>query len=493
MFGWSSLLSYLKRARFALVAFLLPFGIRAIPEIASGQYPVGWDTISFYVPSTLDWAAGKDSLLFMLGEAPLIYAISVPAKLLSVDPVMTFKVMGPMLYGTLCLSLFKYLRMTLDWNGRRSLEGSLLASLYFVTLRISWDLYRTMLGLTFTLLALAFLDGARTWKRHSAVAILVCLSVLSDQFTAVIVLFILGYRGIIALARRKRETTLTTFKVLVPGLLVFTLMAFGELATTGVPFPRQPLLQESWNILEGLNFLIFAFFPLIPLAILGIMELGKKDLQAWIFLCFGGALAAAMPGFGFAETGYRWVLLLSIPFCIYALPGLSAFAKIGRTFSGLPKMVVRNVPKIFAIGLIVSTGLYIFLPAQVAAPYYSLYPSFVPSSMMQSTVPLSDEGSLVRLLGWLGSNIGPGTALITHQAFYGWAREYFSQPNSVVNYGYAGPLTGVEEAKSKGYLTVVLIWWNNGQGWFGQMGVPSGFSPVRMDGNLAIFDYSARV
>ncbi len=63
----------LHRCRFGLAAFLIPLGIRAIPEIIVGQYPVGWDTIAFYVPNTLDWAAGKASVLQMLGTAPLMY------------------------------------------------------------------------------------------------------------------------------------------------------------------------------------------------------------------------------------------------------------------------------------------------------------------------------------------------------------------------------------------------------------------------------------
>ncbi len=48
-----------RSKRFALAAFLVPVFIRSIPEILVGPYPVGWDTIAFYVPNTLDWATGK--------------------------------------------------------------------------------------------------------------------------------------------------------------------------------------------------------------------------------------------------------------------------------------------------------------------------------------------------------------------------------------------------------------------------------------------------
>jgi hypothetical protein len=47
--------------RFALAAFLIPLFTRSIPEILVGPYPIGWDTIAFYVPNTLDWATEKTS------------------------------------------------------------------------------------------------------------------------------------------------------------------------------------------------------------------------------------------------------------------------------------------------------------------------------------------------------------------------------------------------------------------------------------------------
>src|SRR5438067_5977677 len=118
------IVSAIRNHKFALAAFLLPFTVRAIPEIIAGPYPIGWDTIAFYVPSTLDWAAGKDGLLFMIGEAPLLYMISVPVYLISrVDPVWIFKVLGPMLYGCMIFALFRFLRLELFWTERLAFTG----------------------------------------------------------------------------------------------------------------------------------------------------------------------------------------------------------------------------------------------------------------------------------------------------------------------------------------------------------------------------------
>lgn len=42
----------IQEHRFGLAAFLIPLGVRAIPEIIVGPYPVGFDTVAFYVPNS---------------------------------------------------------------------------------------------------------------------------------------------------------------------------------------------------------------------------------------------------------------------------------------------------------------------------------------------------------------------------------------------------------------------------------------------------------
>src|SRR3989442_4053010 len=101
-----------RAKRFALAAFLVPLFIRSIPEILVGPYPIGWDTIAFYVPNTLDWAAGKAGFTEILGTASLMYLISVPVHWVTrINPVWIFKIMGPILYGSMIWALFRFLRI----------------------------------------------------------------------------------------------------------------------------------------------------------------------------------------------------------------------------------------------------------------------------------------------------------------------------------------------------------------------------------------------
>src|SRR2546430_5066624 len=53
------LCTFLMKNKLALGSLLIPAGIRAIPEIIAGPYPIGYDTIAAYVPFMRDWATGN--------------------------------------------------------------------------------------------------------------------------------------------------------------------------------------------------------------------------------------------------------------------------------------------------------------------------------------------------------------------------------------------------------------------------------------------------
>src|SRR5438876_5718414 len=115
------IVSAIRNHKFALAAFLLPFTVRAIPEVIAGPYPIGWDTIAFYVPNTLDMAAGKMGVWGILGSGPLLYSLAVPPYLLTkISPIFLFKVLGPPLFGLLCLTVFLFCKKRLGLSVKNS-------------------------------------------------------------------------------------------------------------------------------------------------------------------------------------------------------------------------------------------------------------------------------------------------------------------------------------------------------------------------------------
>src|SRR5207245_3684396 len=99
-------LQQIRQHKYAFAAFLVPLSIRIIPEILSGQYPVGWDIIAYYIPNTIDMASGKMDIWGIITSPPVMYAIVLPVYLLAkTNLVLIFKVLGPILYGVLGWSI----------------------------------------------------------------------------------------------------------------------------------------------------------------------------------------------------------------------------------------------------------------------------------------------------------------------------------------------------------------------------------------------------
>jgi len=151
----SRIVSAIRKYKFALAGFLLPFTVRAIPEVIAGPYPIGWDIIAFYVPNTLDMAAGRMSIWGILGSGPLMYSFIVPIHVLTrVNPILLFKAAGPLLFGLLCWSVYRFCERKLGLSVRSAFLSVLFLSFYFVSLRVAWDAYQAELGLTFFVLGL---------------------------------------------------------------------------------------------------------------------------------------------------------------------------------------------------------------------------------------------------------------------------------------------------------------------------------------------------
>jgi hypothetical protein len=475
--------------KFLLAAFLIPLGIRAIPEILVGPYPVGWDTIASYVPNTLDWAAGKLGWVALLGTAPLLYIISVPIYLVTrVNPVWIFKIMGPVLYGSMILALYRFLRLGLSWTERMSLGAALMTSLYFVTLRISWDLYRNMLGTTFILVALPLVNSHSN-RRLLLLSALAGLAVLSDQLTGMVVLALIGWKVLGSLVKRSRSHSFKLGLVMAPGVALFLSIVYAFSLTSNqnivVIQPASPTTQQ---LVSSLGFLSYAYLPIAAFAIVGARRVTNSDLRVWCVTCLGFLFTALLPFLGLIGS-YEWSILLSIPVCSYAAAGLAGLSGKIWPRVGLMRFVSRNFMRFFSIAILVSAFLYISLPAESAMPYYTIFSSTMPTSMIQNTIPLSEMHGMTNMLSWVQTHMDSNSALIANSATYGWARAYLSPMQTVINYQFSNPLVGVKMARDEGYGSVFMIWWANGTGWDGQPYVPGGFVPVQQSDLMVVYAY----
>jgi hypothetical protein len=222
---------------------------------------------------------------------------------------------------------------------------------------------------------------------------------------------------------------------------------------------------------------------------IGFKRTENSDLRGWWLFCLALSLTALLPFFGFIVASYRWTLLMDIPLCIYAASGIAHLAKTAPPVNKFLRLSLSKIIPIFTIALVTLSISYTALPAQRAMVYYSVFPSLMPTSMVQDSVSMSDMPSVSAMLNWVALNSGQSTVLITHQAIYGWARAYLPPTSHILNYGYSTPLDGVRIARSAGYSTIFMIWWVNGTGWHDQPYVPRGFETVTKDGSFEVYSY----
>ncbi len=79
--------------------------------------------------------------------------------------------------------------------------------------------------------------------------------------------------------------------------------------------------------------------------------------------------------------------------------------------------------------------------------------------------------------------------LLTHRAFYGWDMLTIN-PDRIVLYEYDNPAISANTAVQQGHKEIYLIWWTNGNGWYGQPTAPSSFEEVYHSGEIAIYSYN---
>ncbi len=475
-----------------LFSFLIPLAIRAIPEILMGSYVVGFDTLAYYVPNTLMWLQNGVTWNFM-AIAPFLYVLLMGATSIGIPIVLSLKVLSPLLLGFLGLTVYFYAHKTLSWSPRKSLLVVLFATLYFVALRVSWDMLRSEFALIFLFASLIFLKKDGSPFRNGLLLSLAMLSVVFAHQLVAVIMFAIVLVTVMRLFLDKRTVELSRLVVCsVPAAALFLLIVYANYAASSEFSVISGFLgQESEGflalfgfasftgmIVDTLGFLVFCYLPLVPLLAWGARRFkGNLQLKVWISWIFLSLLLVIVsPGAFFSVFPYRWTLLLTYPLAFYAAEGFASL-KVNAHKAG--------------VGLMLATLSlsFIVLPNNLAFPYFGLYALYVPSSMLQNTVPLSDSQDTVNALNWVNENMPSGARLLVHDVFYGWASLTF-EGSQLIPYGYDNPETMAQKLEENGSEQLYLVWWINGSGWHGQPTVSSAFRQVYQSGRIAVFTYN---
>ena len=477
-----------------LLAFLIPLVIRAIPEILMGPYVVGFDTLGYYVPTTLTWLREGVGLWNFVAIAPFLYVMLMGATSVGVPIVISLKVMSPLLLGFLGLAVYFYANKTLSWSPKKSLIVVLFATLYFVALRVSWDMLRSELGLIFLFATLIFLKKDGSPLRNGALLSLAMLSVVFAHQLVAVIMFAIVLATIVRLYLDKEIGDLRRLVVCsVPAAFLLLVIVYANyMASSQFSVVTGFLGQDASGfmalfgfasytdlVVDTLGFLVFCYLPLVPLLVIALRRFkGNLQLKVWIaWIFFSLLLVIVSPNALFAVFPYRWTLLLAYPLAFYAAEGFACL-KVNAYKAG--------------VGLMLATLSlsFVVLPTNLVFPYFGLFTLYVPSSMLQNTVSLSDSQDTANALQWVKENMPSDARLLIHNVFYGWASLTLNR-SQLIPYGYDTPEAMAQKLEENGSVDqLYLIWWVNGSGWHGQPTVSSAFMQVYNSSRIAVFTYT---
>ena len=145
----------------------------------------------------------------LLQNTSLFYLLATFLFELSHNVVIIIKILGPILFGILAFTIYLYARKVLHWDSRKSLMVSIFMTIFFVSLRESWDLYRQTLGIVFLMAALISLASLNSPRRYYVVSFFMVLAVFSHERVSAILFFIVAIESLRLLIKKSRKDYLS--------------------------------------------------------------------------------------------------------------------------------------------------------------------------------------------------------------------------------------------------------------------------------------------
>ena len=442
--------NFLKRdSGSCLFFFLVGLTLRGIPELLVPFYPVGYETIAWYAPPLMTFPGRSviDVFVEFFRSGPLFYVLMwLIANVTGAHAFVILKVVGPLLYGSLIVSFFVFLKKGLKFEWKMAFVASLLLVFQIAALRDSWDRFRTVLGLVFLFATLTAFktDFKHKWK---LVALLTVLTTISREYVAAVL-----FATVLGFVMFEKKERVASFVALGPALAIFMVMVYPGLfgfAMSYVPEGQYASRSYLWVVQDAVVIFAACYLVLLPFVLKGWRR--DKLVGSMFALLLVGSFSVVNPWF--AVPGYqRWLLLLVFPLTIYAVWG---FERLRLFSQGRIRILAVILLVFIIIGAGYSTGTFSYVGYMTN--------SYVAVHLVQSSISWDQVDDVKAVLGWLDVNAASNSSVLAEESFFGWTLIYFGRANmdvKVIAYGAASsPLPVLEVALREGFSQVYLIWY----------------------------------
>lgn len=475
------------------LAFLIPLVLRLVPEIIAWPYPIGFDTVYAYIP----WI--KSGYPINLGLAEFFKGARLfPFLALMLDryvlnnPFVTVKLLGPLLYAFLGLSLYLFSKNVLGWSSRKSLLLVGIYSIYFISLRISWEMHRQVLGTIFLFSALTCYWSSERRPGFILTPVFSLLAAFSHEIAAVTLLIILFMETIIGSLTRSGKLPAAALSLML--LLLFLGFMLFDPATRVLKIPFESF-SEDRALLAGhiLGFIAYSYGLLAPFALYGVIKLRNRLIYYWL----ASMLLLSTWPIIYPEVApplwFRWAIFMVYPVSILFIEGFHGI------FSSSSSKAAKVILALYLSFIVFTGAWYLVADPEHAFMYhsdYNPYKVYIQSSMLQSTIPIEDVEPSLQAIKWLSENANG--LIIFHEAFYPWAVICDCLPEKYVvirerdlsrpeRPSFAEALKEIIEKAGGDELQIYTVWWASGKGWYNVSQLPGNFKLEKSFGNIGVY------
>ena len=417
-----------------LIVFCIGCLIGVIPIIQNFPFPVGYDSINYYLPVIYDLNSNPaiGGTLFPV-YVFLVYSFHLIS---SSDLYFAFNAVNIVLFGSLSVTTFLLVNIVLRQSVHKSILFAIFVILQLSTLRMAWDLHRDILALVCLNLSLVTLNHMRSIRfnrvvllKYITLSILYLATLFSDRMMGVLLMI-----STIFFSIRYKLLLLGIINLLLLTLFVtyfFSLdnITFVSIGSNPVDTLMNPVYNK--NSLSSYDLLILQlslYGILIPFFLVGFLKKSdslilKIPTIVTILLSFSWIL---IPNHSYLVPE-RWIILSGFFISIFGFYGF--FLIVDK----IVNLRLKNLVSVLFISSFVIYGiLFIVLPYGIVFTIPSMFQTqtglTIPMSMSFNSLEISKNEDLVKSINWINTNTKNNSDIIGTLHWRGWFKLFLEKP-----------------------------------------------------------------
>ncbi|MDH2899426.1 MAG: hypothetical protein PXY39_00470, partial [archaeon] len=364
------------------------------------------------------------------------------------NPFVIDDAFGIAIQAILAYSVYVYARKVPELKPQIAFLVSIIFSFNLLTLRLTWDQYRTSFSLVCVIFTFIFLRSKSARVRYLSIP----LTAVAAIFNPLPVVFLVFSVIIDAVLSYRQITSKLIAESACVALAVFLVsIQYVTHTVVGGTVPQFAAIPGSRGLLYGLEFFLYTAWPLLIFFPLFFIKQQKGFHLYWFYVILFFAFIA--PLIGALTISSLWILWIA---------GFPLAIIFGQTLNFYhDSKIVRTIAALLLISSISISLVYVSsspLQPEYLPSIARTFSTNTPPGYLQSTVPISQEPELMQVLKTTMHTLPNGSVVLLPEEFYGLAFVFHNPGN--LNLTDVGVGIGASLTKFVGLRGNYIVWWD---------------------------------